>query len=213
MSTTVSSMPPSSGGEEPGHVRRRRIATALQRLHFIGRRLQLLSLISVMCLAGSLLTVAMAAAARSPNYRETLVPVYRWIDISFLPILCGICSLFLWEALRREGMVIYEEISDELEWRHRRSRQANSAPEAKPQDAPESSDEKENTFIETAAGVLMKAVQRTRRPNLEVRIALRRFLNHADLPFIPGGMAAGYYAGLFFILFLVDIALLVWGPH
>jgi hypothetical protein len=77
----------------------------------------------------------------------------------------GLLLLFIWERRCQEGMVLYEEISDEVEWRHR--------------------DEKRMSDEDS---------QKSGRPNLTIRITLREFLRTTSLPLVPRPFSAlGYF--------------------
>jgi hypothetical protein len=97
-----------------------------------------------------------------------------------LVALLGIQLLLVWDRCRREGMAVYEEISDEVEWRHRTFRK----------DGPEGQESRGNKAI------------------LGVRLDLRRFLTNTELPFAPGSNASTIYV-LYFIFTIVCFVMIL----
>ncbi len=84
--------------------------------------------------------------------------------------LAGISLLFLWERRRAEGKLLFEEISDELEWHHRTFKPNADYSQSTP-DVPKP------------------------RVDFGTRVLLREFLDASNMPFIPGPFgAAGYLA-------------------
>jgi hypothetical protein len=91
-----------------------------------------------------------------------------------LPLLAALLAgysiglLYLWDRLYRRGMLLYEEISDELEWTHRSNRIKSVGPE---------NDNSSNS-------ITSNSIINTSRPDLDLRIKLRGFLDATRLPFV-----------------------------
>lgn len=85
----------------------------------------------------------------------------------------GLYRLFIWNRLRQEGMALYEELSDEVEWRHL-----------------------------DGARLAERGSQGAQRPNLTIRITLRDFLRATALPLVPGPFSVLIYF-IFYVLFFV----------
>ncbi len=107
-----------------------------------------------------------------------------------LPFL-GLVILFCWEKRVALGTILYEEVSDEIEWRHRTFRKPDPQENGvEPQD-PE------------------RGVKRRPRPNLEARLVLRRFLKESTLPFARGPNGTSIYAIFFVACILLTILIVV----
>jgi hypothetical protein len=103
----------------------------------------------------------------------------------------GLMCLFLWERKVGQGMILYEEISDEVEWRHRTFRRKLVSLTGGDPDQSE----------DDASGDAQKS---SGRPNIEVRILLREFLRETTLPFVNASVGTTVYAA-FFVVFIVLI--------
>ena len=86
--------------------------------------------------------------------------------------ICGLLGSILFESARKEGDVMFKEVSDELQWYVRFD------PEPKSTTAPDE------------------------RPKLESRLALRSFAQTTDLPLIPGTYGPLFYAVLNILIVL-----------
>lgn len=111
--------------------------------------------------------------------------IFTSISLSVL----GFFFLLVWDRTRDQGMIIYEEISDELEWRHRtyRSRKTRS---------------------QTEDGNNLAG-----RPPLNIRLILRRFLVSSRLPFAPQERDSIFYAGLLLSCIFMAVFLLIATRH
>lgn len=91
-----------------------------------------------------------------------------------------LCTVVLYEYLRRKGDAYFEEISDELQWnvgyRRRTSNPDKNADET---------------------------------PPLQIRVILRSFARTTDLPLIPGKFGPAIYAGINVVLALFLLSSLV----
>ena len=88
-------------------------------------------------------------------------------------------------------MILYEEVSDEVEWRHRTFRLKTTSPVA----------DDLNPSPENASGEEPKG---SGRPDVTGSTLLRKFLREAALPFVNASMGNTAYA-VFFILSIVLI--------
>jgi hypothetical protein len=92
---------------------------------------------------------------------RTLVGVELWLA------LIALLAVAVFESTRKRGDVMFEEISDEVQWRVAQDRpQKGLEPSSHPD----------------------------KRPSLEMRIALRSFASATDLPLIPGRYGPAAYA-------------------
>lgn len=90
-----------------------------------------------------------------------------------------LCAAFH-DAMRRHGEVLFEEVSDELQWQRT---EAKNRPRR------------------------LGEMQQGDRPTLDARVTLRSFSYVADLPLVPGKFGPGIYVALnllflFFVWFL-----------
>jgi|SRR6266849_6626047 len=131
-------------------------------------RLRFLGWASALC-AGLSLTTALASSvlitAHIPVYGGLVNWVYLLLVAGISSTIGGIIAVISFERLRQEGLLLYEEISDEVEWKHRTFRPGQTA----------SSD-----FGESVA--LSRPHE---RPSFSLRVVLRRFLLAATLPLSP----------------------------
>jgi hypothetical protein len=114
--------------------------------------------------------------------------------------LAALVTLYRWEELRKKGMIKYEEVSDELEWRHRTYRPVKHGITG-------SGAIGRFGNGTTAAGSSSDPAGVRLSPPVEVRVLLRNFLASTSLPFAETRLASLYYAGYFLacILFIACI--------
>lgn len=111
------------------------------------------------------------------------IPSFAWfrVPLSAVGIMVSILAmafLFRWESRRRLGFILFEEISDEIEWRHRTfAAPPHGNGEQKPVD-------------------------------LNLRIFLRQFIDSTTLPFVSSRTGSLIYAALFLAAFSAFLALL-----
>lgn len=149
--------------------------------------------------------LAVTAYATNPLAPPTLLFSPRTLlFVSLAAVSVGLPALAIWDSGRREGMAIYQEISDEYEWLHR-ARSKKRGPGINPSRGASAEPAKEP--MPTGRP---EQVSTGGRPTLEVRIRLRRYLNAASLPFAPADWAGPFYFTLFFVEFLVSLGLLLW---
>ncbi len=157
---------------------------SLRRLERLTRSLRVLGLLAFLSTVGCI-GLSFFAALNSSH------------SINFLGILVGtlqdkknygvafVVSLFLGglafaivvfhESLRRQGETLFEEISDELEWR-----------------------------VQETDHLGNQAIAEE-RPDLRARIALRSFTRTTDLPLVPGRFGPAIYAGLNILSILAEL--------
>jgi hypothetical protein len=140
----------------------------------------------------SLASAVGSIVARSAWLPETPSPLgVSLITVVMTIPLMGLITLFLWDLMVREGKILYEEISDEVEWRHRTFGKRKIL-HGDGSGARESEEARENIG----------------RPNIEVRVVLRKFLRASTLPFVTGPMSGMVYA-IFFISCMIFITMIV----
>ena len=112
----------------------------------------------------------------------------------------GIMTLFLWDQRKRRGSLYYEEISDELEWRHRGTRynqiilqDINSGAIHIGGNAVGNEPKKGTPQTESSNGTEKKPRKRRKRPDLAIRLQLREFLDATTLPFAGANMSSTIY--------------------
>jgi hypothetical protein len=169
---------PSAPNGEPGSFRNKR--EALEALQKTSMRLRLLGAYTSTLAFASLVSVVFAAVSKFLPLLEVarLAFVLTGISICFV----GLACLYVWERRRNEGMIYYEEISDELEWRHRGVRHGHTS--------------------------IVQAKRPKKRPHILVRIQLRRFLTSTDLPLAPGRYAVTAYTAFYVICIVLNIIIL-----
>ena len=91
----------------------------LKKLKFIGRRLSLLSLIISAWLISNILLIAFFASSVRYTAKGFIKDYYDLADVYpftlIVPII-GIFFLFYFSITRKQGMIFYEEVTDELDW-------------------------------------------------------------------------------------------------
>lgn len=100
------------------------------------------------------------------NIAVTLLAISQSTSLRFLPLLACLVAILcvgLYERLQKHGNVIFDEISDELEWN------VNGAK------------------LEEGGTISEK------RPEVNVRIVLRMFVRATNLPLVPGGYGPAMY--------------------
>ena len=155
---------PSPSSDHPEEDRIVDVPHGLTRLAGIETRLRVLGLLISGIALASIILISVSAMLVRPDLRDR-----TYVELIVLPFF-GLALLIIWERLKKEGLVLVEEISDELEWDYRKRRQS----------------------IETTANGYV-----AQRPGLDVRIALRRFLKATTLPLVPEQFVTLAYAGVF----------------
>lgn len=145
----------------------------------------LLALITLLLVMASLWLGAYGYR-RWPASADLVVPLAM---LGILPPLFGLQMVMMWERVVRDGTVLFEEISDEVEWRHRSYRPAH--------------DEVARQTTAEANGVS--------RPDIDVRITLRNFLKEATLPLARTSSASTIYAAYFIASAIVILVVLLTG--
>jgi|SRR5579859_7531997 len=111
----------------------------------------------------------------------------HWVYlVGILIHLTGVVFLVSWERLKKDGLVLVEEISDEIEWDYRKRRQSADA---------------------------LPNGERAQRPELEVRVALRGFLRAAELPLAPEQYSTLVYAAYFVACVFATILIAIFNPR
>lgn len=155
-----------------------RITLRLQRLGVIA------FLLTVFTLASTVFVVAMPFLGW---IRDPLEIHFRALPAFLVQvqgsIMCGVLvALAFFERMVRRGNVLFEEISDELEWkvRHEEVEHSTTPPD--------------------------------QRPTLNPRIVLRAFAQTTDLPLVPGKFGPLFYVigNLVFVFFSVHYTYSVW---
>ena len=144
------------------------VEDGLVELSKMTERLSLLGMMNI-ALAGAtfVLTVTSLILRVAPVERIVLTMAFAGAGASAL---YGLMFLYVWDRKRRRGMLLYEEISDELEWAHRTHRKRETPK--------------------------MSLVD---RPEFPVRLLLRQFLNAATLPLAPEGFGTSFYLLFYFL--------------
>ena len=136
----------------------------LDRLRFVTRRLRWLGMqCFTMVLATTALTVASSITDKLAGGNSFQLII---VSLGGVMIVMGLTALFAWEREKDRGSAIYEEVSDELEWDHRSLRGSFHQSD---ESAPE------------------------RRPDLNIRLALREYLRNAKLPLVSAESGATFY--------------------
>jgi hypothetical protein len=190
----------SKAPERPG------LKEIIERLEWITRSLRIRGRMVVIS-AGLVLFVVIAIVF-SIELRVSDLPVDgRWPLLGALALAVhGIVALFLWDQQKRRGSLYYEEISDELEWRHTRTRQRsliiheisggsivhvdNGMTENKPKNGAQN---------ESAKEAVRKPKKRSKRPDLAIRLQLREFLDATTLPFTNANLSSTVYLTWFLL--------------
>ena len=165
--------PAGSGQPDHGSPEDPDLAVALATLKLQTERLRNQAQMIVICALFVLLCLAATGFLR-------FLPVSGAVRI-YLPVLgvafafTGILLLAMWEKRRREAMIVYEEVSDEVEWRHRTHHNGAWTEEEK---------------------------HDKKKAGLPIRVVLRRFLSATELPFTSGSVSSLTYA-LYFVLCVV----------
>ncbi len=163
------------------------LVTLTQRLRSMGVKIVALAAVCLGC-------VIVSISARSVGNVES--PSFTFSILGFAVIglpLFGLVYLFLWDRIAKDGRVLYEEISDELEWKHRTFSKRYTLAELKSK----------------AVNGTMETDVSNGEPSIEVRVALRNFLHATTLPFIPNNFSGMFYA-LYFIACAVILAVVVY---
>jgi hypothetical protein len=194
------------------------IQEALENLSSITRMLRWASSLIVMSAAMALATlVGGVLAMKFFRNQDAMAPGAMLLYLSMSMSGSGLFFLFTWEQRRRRGKLFYEEISDEVEWRHRslRSKQTvnsivitsgsiiggDSASGSKEPPAP-----KENGTPQTPEmGPTPSRKKLRRRPDLAIRIILREYLNSSTLPFGSGEWSGALYVCWYLVCLLAAV--------
>lgn len=181
-----------AGNTAPGE----NVIIALERLTAIGTELRSMGQWLILYIGVAIVFQGVAASGYvtlSASKMNYFVPGCV-APVSMLLVLFAASLLLRWDHLRRKGMAIFEEVSDEIEWRHRTFKP--SKPRTKPLHAL-TGDESE---VGSAVGP---------RPGLNVRLRLRDFLTDATLPITQSNNPGAVYAVLIAALFLTDMFLMI----
>ncbi|MEW6347888.1 MAG: hypothetical protein AB1646_02405 [Thermodesulfobacteriota bacterium] len=172
------------------------IARQIYRLDDETSRLRITGSIVVFCALMVLVTLILALVGTTIRLRSD------WSVIMLLSSaalsLAGLLFTAWWERRKEIGMIIFEEISDEVEWSHRTFR-----PWKRTQDQARSRAYEEE--LEIIHDKLQTALP-VPRPPIEIRLALRHFLSATKLPLVP----EQYSALLYSLFFLVCMAAAGW---
>jgi len=161
--------------DEPDPTRKeRKIVDALSKLGYITNRLgRLATLIGTFTLVNLLFCFTTVAwLGKSIHFIKTddFFFLILMMEIFFLAIV--VVSIHRFDRLRRNGDVIYQELSDEVEW------------------APSGSLRKSLRVDEEDAPSLERPNE---IPGIEIRIAFRNFLVSSDLPLVEGPAGRMFY--------------------
>ena len=126
------------------------------------------------------------ASASQPQSGDAFQSALQTMSLSFwfacLAAVVGIVCLVSFERARREGDAIFEEVSNDLQWRLVTNR-----------------DPREKTDAAMPAAM--------QKPDIDSRLTIRRFVTASDLPLVPGRMGVTVYAAWFCLSFLVSLFL------
>jgi hypothetical protein len=132
---------------------------------------------------GTLLNIAIYVYFISLFYHKTFnaspYQAYNPLDILpylLLPLLLLIV-LYFWELIKNRGMIIFDEISDEIEWSHRTDRNLKEFPR---NDVNSQRNDINSLILE--------------KPPLDIRLKLRMFLSSTRLPLAPDRYGVSFYA-------------------
>lgn len=98
-----------------------------------------------------------------------------------LTILLVVFYLFQFERLKKKGDVIFDEISDELQWW---------------------AINKESDFVEE---YLKKMGKKSIRPKINVRVILREYVNNSGLPLLQTANSTFTYLSINFVFFVISL--------
>jgi hypothetical protein len=143
---------------------RSRMTQALVRLEYLTQRLrmygQILAVLTTVTVAGSI------ALAFYRVFNVILVVFETTLGVIAVSAFQALILAALFESRRKEGDVLFKELSDEFQWYIRFGRDKKAANDAAPD----------------------------HRPGLEARLALRSFAQGSDLPLAPGAYGPLLYA-------------------
>ncbi len=170
--------PPTTPSEEQTRNRKftsdEEIERALVKMQSFTSRLRSLAMTIVLLGFFSLAGLTVSSLLRNITALDS-VSLALLTGLSVVASFCGLLMLFVWERRVAAGMILYEEISDEVEWSHRTFRNGKTT---------------ENGSI------------RAQGPSLDIRVILRAFLKETTLPFTRGTNGTTIYA-LFFVACIV----------
>jgi len=149
------------------------VEDALKKLQRISWDLRRLGIVIAVLAAMALLSVLGVALVRVT--KADLATKFMILGTNVASCCGGFAWLIVWNRQRDRGMILYEEISDELEWRHRTYRPANGAQNG----------------------------NEGKRPDLGIRLILREFLASTSLPLVPGPSSGVMYLGFFLVCILI----------
>ncbi len=148
----------------------------LSKLRRISSGLRLNGLLTFLATLTNLAVTAFLLSRYATAWDNALLLV---VPFRLVPLLAGLLAILcvaLYEYLLRQGNILFDEISDELEWNVKGSHLSEG-------------------------GALTE-----KRPDLKVRMILRMFSRANDLPLFPGAYGPAIYVllnlGLFFIGYL-----------
>jgi hypothetical protein len=165
--------PPADSGKVSLKVALKELDSITLSLQAIGMMVVLLAGVTLACIVamGVLQVFPVISAVRLGAAAFTILSAFQ-----------GLVMLLRWEKRRKEGMVLYEEVSDEVEWRHR-------------------------SQLKPKVGVINPKARR--RAGLSIRLALRRFLSSTDLPFTPRQASGVAYTVYFIVCIMLVVLILV----
>lgn len=149
----------------------------LERFNHITNRLRVLGLTCAFLSFINLIHTLWRIVIRSRYIEELAICS---VTMLFTVLIC----IVLFDFLRKKGDVLFEEISDELQW-------------GVYNDVERKSDKEDYPVLERSA---------EERPRLHVRIVLRSFSRAADLPLVPGRFGPAIYLLINIVLALITLA-------
>ena len=138
-------------------------------------------ILRVLGFAISSLTLSLALVVVAPRIGFIVPTSSVIIATGFANVIC----VLGFEILRKNGDALFQEISDELQWRIGRK---SKLPRSK------------EPSISSATPQLKVDKYSKYKPDLDARIILRNFTLASDLPLIPGRFSPAIYIGLNFAL-------------
>jgi hypothetical protein len=137
-------------------------------LRTIGRTIAAITFLNILLALMPIVFMALTRALRQIFFNLIFIPsgIVATLGVTFIIVM----SLVLYDSRRRASDVIFEELSDELQWYVIK----NTNPSINV------------TYEDSKSGHL-------RRPSINVRVALREYVRTTDMPLIPGRMGPFLY--------------------
>ena len=158
----------------------------LRQLWLITRRLRAISTLIVMVLILSISSIVTSTVLRVSAY---------YLGIFALTFsISGIALLFYFDLTRKRGMILYDAITDKVEWARKVGRTEGMT----------------GGYLDydRISEQLMRSTDR----HSDYRFDMRRFLQATELPIVPGGAGQGFYLVVFILLAVVTTFFMsVWG--